>query len=304
MFVCVLGSAAGGGFPQWNCNCANCQGVRDGSIKATARTQSSIALSDDGQRWVVINTSPDILKQIQQQPLLHPKHGVRHSPIEAVLITDAQVDHVTGLMMLREGCPMDLYCTTEVHSDLTGGLPLLTALEHWNGGFKHHCLPDDESPFQLGGFSGLRFHRVPLESNAPPYSPRRGKPAPGDNIGLYVEDVSTGKSLLYAPGLGVPSEVTHSRMAQADCVMVDGTFWSEDEMSLVGLSHKKAKDMGHMPLSGDGGILSLLKPLKASKKVLIHINNTNPILDEDSKQRRIVEAMDIDIAVDGMVFEV
>ncbi|MBX2811299.1 MAG: pyrroloquinoline quinone biosynthesis protein PqqB [Myxococcales bacterium] len=304
MQICVLGSAAGGGFPQWNCNCENCQGVRSGRLRAQSRTQSSIAVSEDGEHWLLINASPDILTQLAACPQLQPRHGLRGTPIVGVLLMDAQIDHVAGLMMLREGCPLDLYLTQEVNEALNNHLPLLRVLEHWNGGFDTQLIPDASTSFGVDALPNLVFQRVPLTSNAPPYSPRRHRPAPGDSIGLFVTDRRSQRSVLYAPGLGEPLAQTMSFMAQADVIMVDGTFWTDDEMGKTGLGHRTARSMGHLPVSGEGGILSLLRPLKAERKVLIHINNTNPILDEDSPARKEVKNQGIEVAFDGMMIEV
>jgi pyrroloquinoline quinone biosynthesis protein B len=302
MHVLVLGSAAGGGFPQWNCRCPNCQSVREGSINAESRTQSSIAVSADGKHWILVNASPDIRTQLSANSQMWPATGVRHTPISAVLLTDAQVDHVTGLMVLREGCPLDLYCTPSVHEELRTSFPLLNVLNHWNGGFQHTAIPENiGEAFQVGDISDLEFISVPLISNAPPFSPRRNNPRPGDNIGLFITDKRTGKSLFYAPGLGPLTEDVWNYMMSADCVLVDGTFWTNDEMRCVGLSEKLGIDMGHLPLSGDDGMISVLRKLpETTRRVLIHINNTNPILDRDSEQYQSLKSESIEVSHDGM----
>ncbi len=300
MFVHVLGAAAGGGFPQWNCNCRNCRGVRDGSIRAQRRTQSSIAVSGDGENWVLFNASPDILTQIAEFPALQPARSERDSAIRAVLLMDSQIDHTTGLLMLREGCPHEVWCSDMVHEDLSTGFPLFRMLEHWNGGLKHNPIPLDGSDFSIPGISGLQFRAIPVEGKAPPYSPHRHDPHKGDNIGVLVTDSHSGKRLFYAPGLGNLTEATRELMEQSDCLLVDGTFWQEDEMASVGLGEKKAADMGHLPQSGETGMIEVLRPMNYPRKVLIHINNTNPILDEDSEQRRILDREGIEVAFDGM----
>ncbi|MES2261894.1 MAG: pyrroloquinoline quinone biosynthesis protein PqqB, partial [Pseudomonadota bacterium] len=190
MKIIVLGSAAGGGYPQWNCNCRNCDGLRRGAITSTARTQSSIAISADGTDWVLVNASPDILAQIRATPALQPARAARDSGIGAVLLMDAQVDHVTGLMMLREGQPIPLYCSAPVWNDLQTGFPLANVLSHYCG-VQWHELPagdGDAVSFSIPGQQGLRFTAIPLSSKAPPYSPHRECPEPGDNIGLLVHD--------------------------------------------------------------------------------------------------------------------
>ena len=309
MKIIVLGSAAGGGFPQWNCNCRNCAGVRNGTINATARTQSSIAVSADGTNWVLINASPDILTQIRATPALQPARAVRDSGIAAVMLMDAQVDHVTGLLMLREGRPLPLYCTASVWGDLNTGLPLAPVLSHYCGVLWHELAlaPGGAAApsLQVPGVEGIRFTPLALRSKAPPYSPHRERPQvdaniSGDNIGLLIEDTASGKTVFYAPGLGAIDPQIEAVMQSSDCVLVDGTFWRADEMIALGFSTKSAADMGHLPQSGEAGMIAVLDRVKARRKVLIHINNTNPILDEDSEQRAILARHDIEVAFDGM----
>lgn len=302
MFVHILGAAAGGGFPQWNCNCPNCDGLRKGTIKATARTQSSIAVSANGVDWVLFNTSPDILAQLAAFPALQPGRAVRDTGIKAIVFMDSQIDHTTGLLMLREGCPHQVYCSDPVYQDLSTGFPIFEVLEHWNGGIHRHSIPLNGDSFQVEGIEKLSFTALVVDGKAPPYSPHRHEAHPGDNIGIIVRDEVSGKQLFYAPGLGHISPSTRAAMEAADCVMVDGTFWQEDEMAVVGLGNKKAADMGHLPQSGPGGMLEVLRDLRC-RKILTHINNTNPILNEESEQRRQVEAEGVEVAYDGMHFE-
>ncbi|MDN4055333.1 pyrroloquinoline quinone biosynthesis protein PqqB [Massilia sp. YIM B02763] len=300
MKILVLGSAAGGGFPQWNCNCRNCAGLRNGTIRATARTQSSIAVSSNGQDWVLINASPDILTQIRATPALQPGRAVRDSGIAAVMLMDAQIDHVTGLLMLREGKTLPLYCTAPVWQELENGLPLASVLSHYCG-VHWHALPiDGSTATQVPGIDGIRFTPLALRSKAPPYSKHRERPEPGDNIGLLIEDIDSGRTVFYAPGLGAIEPHVEAAMRRADCVLVDGTLWTADEMIAQGLSKKMAADMGHLPLSGDGGMIEVLDRIGDRRKILIHINNTNPILDNDSPERALLARHGIEVAFDGM----
>ncbi|BAN96417.1 hypothetical protein E05_16510 [Plautia stali symbiont] len=203
MFIKVLGSAASGGFPQWNCNCANCSGLRNGTIQAQARTQSSIIVSDNDTDWVLCNASPDISQQIARTPEL-VKHGVlRGTAIGSIILTDSQIDHTTGLLSLREGCPHQVWCTPEVHADLTSGFPIFTMLQHWNGGLLHRAL----TPFRVDVCASLQFTAIPILSNAPPYSPYRARPLPGHNVALFIENTASGQTLLYAPGFGAEDVV-------------------------------------------------------------------------------------------------
>lgn len=271
-------------------------------MKAKARTQSSIAVSADGDNWVLINASPDILTQIRATPALQPARQQRDSGIAAVLLIDAQIDHVTGLLMLREGNPIPLYCTASVWDDLTTGLPLVPVLSHFCGVQWHplNIRHDRIDAIELPGIAGIRFTPLTLSSKAPPYSPHRENPHPGDNIGLLIEDMTSGKKVFYAPGLGEIEPRVEAAMRSADCLLVDGTFWSADEMIRLGFSDKHAADMGHLPQSGSGGMIECLDSMDAERKILIHINNTNPILDEDSEQHATLLRHGIEIAHDGM----
>ena len=305
MKILVLGSAAGGGFPQWNCNCPNCAGVRNQTIRAIPRTQSSIAISTDGVQWLLINASPDILKQIQSNPALQPARTIRDTGIASVLLMDAQIDHVTGLLMLREsGRPIPLYCTQPVWNDLNTGLPLAQVLSHYCG-LEHRPVSVTadafSSPLHLSELPDISITPFPLSSKAPPYSPNRQNPQTGDNIGLLITNEVTGKSLFYAPGLGQIEPLVLEAMQRAECVLVDGTVWTEDEMIQLGLSKKTAGEMGHLPQSGPDGMISVLDSLSHDKrKILIHINNSNPILNQDSEETAVLQRHNIEIAVDGM----
>jgi pyrroloquinoline quinone biosynthesis protein B len=300
MRIRVLGSAAGGGFPQWNCNCRNCDGVRKGTVRAMARTQSSIAVSPGGNDWILFNASPDLLAQYQGFRELQPGRSIRDTGIRSVVLMDAQIDHTTGLLMLREGKPLELYCTDMAREDLSTGNPLFKILGHYCGVNWHQVPTTRGNKFSVIGAEGLSFTAVPLKSNAPPYSPHRDRPVEGDNIGMRIVDPASGKVLFYAPGLGEIEPHLKPFLEEADVLMVDGTFWTDDEMIGMGLSKKRARDIGHLAQSGAGGMMEVLKPLKASRKILIHINNTNPILDEDSDQRRQLADAGIEVAYDGM----
>ena len=302
MRITILGSAAGGGFPQWNCNCRNCAGVRSGSVRAKARTQSSIFVRpDDAVDGVLFNASPDILEQIRSHPVLQPARALRDTAIAGVVLMDGQVDHATGLFMLRErGSPLPLWCTDPVAEDLTEGNPVLRVLSHYCG-VQRERVALDGSPFTVPGVAGLSFRALPLTSKAAPYSPHRDHPVPGDNVGITVTDQRSGKSLFYAPGLGDITPPVFDAMASADAVLVDGTFWTDDEMVALGISRKYAREIGHLPQSGAGGMIEWMAKLPAAtRRLLIHINNTNPILDEDSAERAALTRAGIEVCEDGM----
>ena len=304
MQIRVLGSAAGGGFPQWNCNCLNCSGVRQGSINAQMRTQSSIIIGNGSPDWALINASPDVLTQIKQTPVLQPARQLRDSGIAAVVLMDAQVDHVTGLMMLRERhSPLPIYATQQVFDDLTTGLPLVKTLSYYCTVEQRLIGPEQEN-FSIPELANIAFKPITLSSKAPPYSPHRHDPHPGDNIGLLMTDMTSGKKAFYAPGLGVIEPQVEQAMRQADVLLVDGTFWTDDEMIGMGLSSKRAIDMGHLAQSGPGGMIEALAPHSTKRRILIHINNTNPILREDSPQALQLKALGIEVAFDGMHIEI
>jgi pyrroloquinoline quinone biosynthesis protein B len=303
MKIRVLGSAAGGGFPQWNCNCENCKGVRAQSPHLRRRTQSSIAVSGDGVNWVLFNASPDILTQLYETPALQPARAIRDSAIRGIVLIDAQIDHTTGLLMLRESKePLKIFCTEPVHADLTTGNPLFNVLSHYCKVDWHPIRFAGEKPcsFNVPSVEGIRFTAYPLKSKAPPYSPHREDHHTGDTIGVVIEDMRNGKKLFYAPGLGEIEPHLAAPMQNADCVLVDGTFWKDDEMLSLGISKKRSREIGHLPQSGPGGMIETLQPLKRPRKILIHINNTNPILNETSPERAELTRAGIEVAHDGM----
>jgi pyrroloquinoline quinone biosynthesis protein B len=306
MRITVLGSAAGGGFPQWNCNCRNCAGVRAGTLNAKARTQSSIFVQpDDSVDGVLFNASPDILEQIRSKPALQPGRSLRDSAIAGVVLMDGQVDHATGLFMLRErSTALPLWCTDPVAEDLTQGNPVLRVLGHYCGVQRHRIALDDNS-FAVPGVADLTFRALPLSSKAAPYSPHRDQPVPGDNIGMLITDSRSGTRAFYAPGLGAITPPVFDAMSGANCVLVDGTFWTDDEMPRLGLSRKTARDIGHLPQSGEGGMIEWMAKLPtATRRMLIHINNTNPILDEDSDERATLTRAGIQVCEDNMLIRV
>jgi len=298
--VHVLGSAAGGGFPQWNCNCANCDGVRRGSVRARPRTQSSIAASADGVHWILIDASPDILTQLRSFPASQPARALRDTAIVGVVLTDSQIDHTTGLLMLREGTRLRVYCTEPVRDDLTHANPLFAVLGHYCGVDWQRIDVGHSTSFGVAGAEGLALRAIPVASKAPPYSPHRHDGHQGDTLAIELRDERTGGALLYAPGLRDIEPPVRAALGRVDCVLVDGTFWTEDELIRLGIGDKRAGDMGHLPQSGPGGMLDVLAGFARPRKVLTHINNTNPILDEDSAERAELERRMVEVAWDGM----
>jgi pyrroloquinoline quinone biosynthesis protein B len=280
--------------------------LRKGSLSARARTQSSIVVSGGADTaWALVNASPDILAQLKAQPVLQPGRTLRDSAIVGIVLCDGQVDHTTGLYMLREaGRPWPIWCTDSTYADLTRGNPVLGVLSHYCGVDRRRI--DFESQGETAGFAvdgvdGVHWRALAVASKPAPYSPNRESPVPGDNVALVMTDEITGRSALYAPGLGSIDDAVWRGMNAASCVLVDGTFWTDDEMVTLGVSKKRARDIGHLPQSGPGGMLEWLERLPpATRKVLIHINNTNPILDEDSPQRAELARRGVEVAWDGM----
>jgi len=302
MKIHVLGSAAGGGCPQWNCNCLNCARLRSGNPHLKRRTQSSIAVSSDGQSWVLFNASPDILEQLYAMPAAQPARSIRDTGLRSIVLIDSQIDHTTGLLMLRESNhPLRIYCTEPVYEDLTQGNPLFNVLSHYcKVDWQPIRFKNGRFDFTVPEISDLSFTAYPLKSKAPPYSPHRLDPHEGDTIGVVVQDRRSGHQLFYAPGLGEIEPQLEPLMQEADCILVDGTFWREDEMAVLGIAQKYARELGHLPQSGSGGMIERLAPMKKPRKILIHINNTNPILDEESRERATLTQAGIEVAFDGM----
>ena len=301
MWARVLGSAAGGGFPQWNCSCPSCRAVRDGSRPARPRTQSSIAVSPDYRRWFLLNASPDIHAQIESFPALHPSGGPgggRMSPLRTVLVTDAELDHTLGLLLLREGGGLELHATEAVHDTLCDGTALLRTLEAYCPVTWRPVVPDADVP--LGDGLSYRAFDVPVTKRAR-FGSGAGK---GSVVGYRLTDERGGRALVYLPAV---QELTAALRAQLDgcaCLLVDGTCWQDDELIRLGLAGKTAREMGHLPIDGSDGSLAQLSPLPIGRKIYIHINNTNPILLDDAPQRRVVEQRGMEVATDGLELQI
>ncbi|MEO6572443.1 MAG: pyrroloquinoline quinone biosynthesis protein PqqB [Polyangiaceae bacterium] len=300
MRICVLGSAAGGGFPQWNCGCPNCRDVRLGSTVLRARTQDSLAFSTDGDSWFVVNASPDIHRQIQATPALAPR-ALRHSPIQAIVLTNGDLDHVLGLFSLRESLPLAIYATDAVRTGLVEN-PIFRTLERFEGQVVWRRLEvGRELPLTGtdGAPSGLTVEARAAKGKLPVHLEKGSKSAsPEDNVGLWIREPSTKKSAVYLAATSSVAPFVSS--LDADCVFVDGTFWSSDELPALGASKSRAEDMAHLPIGGDEGSLSKLSSIAARRKIYTHINNTNPILREDSIERGLVERAGWEVAFDGM----
>jgi pyrroloquinoline quinone biosynthesis protein B len=295
--VHILGSAAGGGFPQWNCNCINCNGVRTGSLRAKPRTQCSVAVSADGSRWTLLNASPDLRTQISSFPDLLPASGVRGSSIDAVLLTDAELDHITGLLSLREAQPLPLFCTSRVFDWIFATNPIFAALnqpERLRVTLVDNCKPETLR-------CGLGFEAFFVSGKVPAYVKRPPENHVGAAVAYKIIDARAGSSIVYVPAIRQIDENFIALAGDCDCLLFDGSFWSENEMELRGAGTRTAAAMGHIPISGSDGSLARLGDLSI-RKIYTHINNTNPILDENSAERREVERAGWEVAEDGMDF--
>jgi pyrroloquinoline quinone biosynthesis protein B len=297
MWVRVLGSAAGGGFPQWNCVCPQCRAARSGSRPCVPRSQSSIAVSADRQQWFLFNTSPDIQSQIESFEALHPDDG-SVARLQAVLLTDAELDHTLGLLLMREGRGLEVHATESVYETLTTGTGILRTLEAYCPVTWRPVVPGTE--VVLGeGLSYCAFE-VPTTKRMR----FTGAAANGRVVGYRVTDTTSRRSLVYLPCVQQLTPDILGELADCSALLVDGTCWRDDEMPSLGLASKTSRDMGHVPIVGPGGSLELLSPLPIDRKIYVHINNTNPILLDDSPERLHLDRHGMEVAVDGLELEI
>jgi pyrroloquinoline quinone biosynthesis protein B len=300
MWVRVLGSAAGGGYPQWNCACPPCRAVRDGSRPARPRTQSSIAVSADRRQWFLLNASPDIRAQMESFPALHPAggpDGARVVPLQAVLLTDAELDHTLGLLLLREGGGLVLHATEATHDTLRQGTSLLRTLEAYCPVTWRPVVPGVDVP--LGGGLSYRAFDVPTTKRAR-FGTGQEK---GRVVGHRLTDERSGRVLVHLP-VAQDLAAVREELDGCACLLLDGTCWSDDELVRLGVGTRTAREMGHLPIGGPGGSLEQLAGLSVGRTVYTHVNNTNPILLEDAPERRVVEQHGREVAVDGLELEV
>jgi pyrroloquinoline quinone biosynthesis protein B len=295
--VRILGSAAGGGFPQWNCHCETCEAAREG-VRARPRTQSSLAIRGVEGPWFLVNASPDLREQLEG--LRPPRvEGVRVPPVAGVLLTDAEIDHTAGLLLLRESAvPVRVFGDEGVERALRHGYPVLAILERYCGAEWQTLQP--ERPMRLEG-SSLAVEPFQVGGDAPRYVSRPDGELQAS--GFVFRDSTGGGVVTYVPGLARLDDDVLTRLATSDLVLVDGTFWRDDELARLGISERSARDMGHLPLSGPGGTLEALARLERPRKALVHINNTNPILLEDSPEREAVLRAGVEVAYDGLEIE-
>jgi pyrroloquinoline quinone biosynthesis protein B len=294
----VLGSAAGGGFPQWNCHCPTCQAARTGTA-ARPRSQSSLAIRGADGPWFIANASPDLRQQLEGLDAAEAT-GVRASPIAGVLLTDAEIDHTAGLLLLREAtAPIRVFASDRVRRALTDGFPVLPMLAGFCGVEWRTLEPG--APVALDA-SSLEVEAFAAGGDAPRYLAGTGLDV--EATGLVLRDRATGGVLTYVPGLARLDGAVLDRIAGSDVALVDGTFWTDDELAQRGISGRTARQMGHVPLSGPGGTLEALARLERPRAILVHINNTNPVLLERSPERDAVLRAGVEVAYDGLEVEV
>jgi len=308
MRVNILGSAAGGAFPQWNCGCPNCRSLRAGNFRGKARTQAQVVVSNDGTCWFLLGASPDLRAQIEATPELHPRDAVRQSPIAGVVLANADVDHALGLLLLRELQPLSVYATDSVRRILTEDNSMFAMLQR---------VPDrvtwtdfaPQIPFRLlepsGPDSGLCCRAISLGTHYPAYvsALRQGELNSAEaSLGLMVESTS-GKRLAYMPAVPQIDDTLLKEFESADVLLFDGTFWSDDELIRIQGSGQTARQMGHVPVSSADGSLSRLAGLRRPRKIYVHINNTNPMLNEAGPEYAQVRAAGWEIAEDGWQFD-
>lgn len=308
MQIVVLGSAAGGGFPQWNCNGPLSRRARSNDPLARPRTQSSIAVSADGEHWALFNASPDLRQQFTQTPQMHPRRGLRDTPVSCVVLTNADIDHVAGLLTMREKQPYAIYGSDRVLAAL-GANPIFNAVDKDLVERRSLLLGQ---PVALAGPEG-----APIGLTVEPFAVP-GKvalyledasaganfgTAEGDTIGLRIATAEAARHFFYIPGCAEVDAPLAERLTGAPLVLFDGTLYSDDEMVAAGLGQKTGQRMGHISISGPDGTMAAFELLSVARKVFIHINNTNPVLIDDSPERAAVEAGGWEVSYDGMVIE-
>jgi pyrroloquinoline quinone biosynthesis protein B len=304
--VILLGTAAGGGFPQWNCWCPTCRVGRADPTRAHPRTQSSIAVRASGGGWFLFNASPDVREQLARLPGAREAPGpdtVRRVSIEGVVLTDAELDHTLGIVLLRESRLLTIYATDLVEEILLQDSRVLPTTRAFAEVRVERLALDRAVPLRdrSDRESGLTVEAFAVAGDPPRFAADRGDRL-GHTVGLLVREPATGTTLAFVPGAGALDARLAARLRGADLILFDGTCWTDDELVVLGISQSRARDMGHLAMHGPGGSLEGLRALAGSRRVYTHINNSNPVLVEDSPERRAVEAEGIVVGDDGMSF--
>jgi pyrroloquinoline quinone biosynthesis protein B len=302
MHVVLLGTAAGGGFPQWNCWCPSCRAARSDPRRAIPRSQSSAAVSADGVRWFLLNASPDVRDQVGRLAVSAPT-GVRQVPVEGIVLTDAELDHTLGIVLLREARRLQLAATDAVRRVLEEDSRILAVTRAFADVTVAELVPDQPIGlcYRDGSPSGLRVTCFPVPAGPPRFAREE---RPGHTVGLVVTDERTGGSCAFVPGCGDLDEGLLARLGGTELVLFDGTFWTDDELIGLGIGERTAREMDHLPVSGPHGSLARLSALPSRNRVYTHINNTNPMLLEDGPERGLVERAGLRIGLDGMRFTI
>ncbi len=308
MQVKILGSAAGGGFPQWNCACPNCRSLRAGTHRGKARTQAQLAISADSVHWFLLGASPDLRAQIESTPELRPRpsdNSTRHSPIYGAVLLNADIDHTLGLLLMRELQPLEIYASNSVRQIIEDN-PMFAMLRRVDGQLSWSLItPNEWFAPPAASHNEPRCRAIPLATHFPAYvsSQRISQLDPKEaSLGLIIE-ASSGKRFAFLPAVPQITNELLSELERADVVLFDGTFWSDDELIRIQGSGQTAQQMGHVPVSSPSGSLAQLAHLERKRKIYIHINNTNPMLNEDSPEYRQVRDAGWEIAEDGWQFE-
>ena len=306
MVIKVLGSAAGGGFPQWNCNGRNSADVRQGKAGLSPRSQASVAVSADGRRWVLLNAAPDLRQQINDTPELYPdpNEGPRNSPIKAVVLTNGDVDAIAGLLCLREGQPFTIYGTARVLDVLASN----SVFDVLDARLVKRVVMTYGRPFTVEGprgSVGMTIEPFPVPGKIPLYLEDDKAGAgfgsrEGDTTGLKITDTASGSYFFYIPGCAKLDDALRARLKGAPLLFFDGTLYTNDEMIAQGLMNKTGERIGHMNMSGSAGSIEQIAPLGIGRKIFIHINNSNPALREDSPERAAIERAGWEVSFDGM----
>jgi pyrroloquinoline quinone biosynthesis protein B len=300
--VILLGTAAGGGFPQWNCWCPTCRIARDDPARAHPRTQSSIAFSADGVRWFLGNASPDVRDQLAQLPRVDVA-GVRHVPVEGIVLTDAELDHTLGVTLLREGRQLQIIATPAVIRTIAEDSRVLPVTQAFAVVQTAEVALGHVTPlaYRDGTPSGLTIEMKAVRGDPPRFS---RKEEVGHTVAAFITDTATGKTCAFVPGCGGLGPRLLARLEEAELLLFDGTFWTDHELIRLGISDRPASAMGHVAISGPEGSLAVLSQLDCRRKVYTHINNTNPMLIEHSPERAEVEGAGVLVGMDGMRFEI
>lgn len=300
MHIVLLGTAAGGGFPQWNCWCPSCRVAREDPRRAIPRSQSSVAVSGDGARWFLLNASPDVHAQLGRLHTPAPA-GIRHVPVEGIVLTDAELDHTLGIVLLREARRLQVAATDAVRQVIEDDSRLLPVTRAFADIAVTELVPDQPLGlcYRDGTPSGLRVTCFPVPAGPPRFA-REERPA--HTVGLLIQDEHTGGTCAFVPGCGDLDDALLARLGSAELVLFDGTFWTDDELIGLGIGERTARQMDHLPVSGPDGSLVRLGRLPSRHRVYTHINNTNPMLLEDAPERALVEQAGLRIGVDGMRF--